>query len=75
MATEIVLRVEGMTCAGCEGNVEFALSSLPGVERVEADHEAKRVTVGFDPARPAKPPSATRSRTSGIGSSEASLVG
>jgi P-type Cu+ transporter len=28
----LVLRVEGMTCAGCAGRVEQALRRLPGVE-------------------------------------------
>lgn len=50
MATETVLHVEGMDCTGCERNIQFALSSLRGVERVKADHRAKTVTVAFDPA-------------------------
>ncbi|MBI2168560.1 MAG: heavy-metal-associated domain-containing protein [Actinobacteria bacterium] len=38
-----------MTCIGCENNVRFALSALPGVETVEADHHAKTVRVVYDP--------------------------
>lgn len=47
MTTDI-LRVDGMHCGGCERNVEFALSSLPGVSRVTADREAKTVEIAFD---------------------------
>lgn len=50
MPKEMVLPVEGMTCTGCENNVQFALSSLPGVRRVKADHKAKTVEVEFDPS-------------------------
>ena len=42
------LTVEGMACDGCEANVEDALIELPGVERVDADHESGRVTVDGD---------------------------
>lgn len=51
MASKKVFAVEGMDCAGCEGNIRFALSTLAGVERVEADHRAKTVEVEFDPER------------------------
>lgn len=50
MAEEKVLPVEGMDCTGCERNVQFALSALPGVERVKADHRARTVEVAFDPS-------------------------
>jgi len=43
MAT--TLSVSGMSCGGCESNVEDAVSELAGCERVEADHEAGTVTV------------------------------
>lgn len=51
MATGTVLQVDGMSCTGCERNVQFALSSLPGVNRVKADHRAKTVEVDFDPGQ------------------------
>ncbi len=51
MTTAIVLRVDGMSCTGCERNVEFALASRPGVERVKADHRARTVEVELDPGR------------------------
>lgn len=50
MAREITLPVEGMDCTSCETNIEFAVSSLRGVERVKADHKAKTVQVSIDPA-------------------------
>ena len=37
--------VTGMSCNGCEQNVETALRNLDGVNRVEADHEADTVDV------------------------------
>ena len=51
MATTLTLPVEGMSCAGCEQNIRFALSSLAGVERVHADQRTARVEVVYDPAR------------------------
>jgi len=44
------LAVTGMSCNGCEQNVESALQSLDGVSRVEADHEADTVGVVVDDA-------------------------
>ena len=40
--------VSGMSCNGCEQNVENALRKLDGVTRVEADHEADTVEVVAD---------------------------
>lgn len=39
------LSVAGMSCSGCEENVESALESLGGVNRADADHEANAVEV------------------------------
>ena len=44
------LSVTGMSCNGCEQNVENALRSLDGVSRVEADYEADTVDVVVDDA-------------------------
>ncbi|WP_264183109.1 heavy-metal-associated domain-containing protein [Haloterrigena turkmenica] len=33
------MSVSGMSCDGCERNVESAVTNLEGVSRVEADHE------------------------------------
>ncbi len=51
MATKTVFSVNGMDCTGCEKNVQFALSMLPGVERVKADHRANTVDVDLDSSR------------------------
>jgi copper chaperone len=49
MTTRITLPVEGMSCTGCENNIQFALTSLGGVDTADADHEAKTVQVDYDP--------------------------
>lgn len=48
--TTAILRIDGMHCGGCERNVEFALSSLPGIARVRADRVAKTVEIAFEPS-------------------------
>ena len=42
---EIVIKVEGMVCNGCENRVKNALMDINGVEKVEASHIAGTVTV------------------------------
>jgi copper chaperone len=42
------ITVEGMSCGGCEQNVETTLGDLPGVTSVEADNESDTVTVEGD---------------------------
>jgi copper chaperone len=42
------ISVTGMSCNGCEQNVESALQKLDGVTRVEGDHEADTVEVVVD---------------------------
>jgi len=37
--------VTGMSCGGCESNVEEGVGALDGVESVDADHEADSVVV------------------------------
>ncbi|WP_336327999.1 heavy-metal-associated domain-containing protein [Halovenus sp. HT40] len=39
------LTVTGMSCDGCEQNVEDAVSELDGVTGVEADHESDNVVI------------------------------
>lgn len=48
MSTTTTLAVDGMTCEGCENNVQFALAGLGGVDLVKADHETNTVTVTHD---------------------------
>ncbi|MCI8384400.1 MAG: heavy-metal-associated domain-containing protein [Clostridia bacterium] len=35
---EIEIKVKGMVCEGCENRVKNALSTIDGIERVEANH-------------------------------------
>ncbi len=36
---EIIIKVEGMMCTGCENRIQNAVSEIKGVESVKADHE------------------------------------
>jgi len=45
---EFSLRADGVACPTCVTNIEHALDRLPGVDRVEANYGAERVTVEFD---------------------------
>ena len=42
------LSVTGMSCNGCEQNVETALQRLDGVSRVKADHQDETVDIVVD---------------------------
>lgn len=42
------IAVTGMSCNGCEQNVENALKNVEGVTRVEADHEGDSVEIVVD---------------------------
>lgn len=44
------MKVEGMTCAGCEVHVTSVLSELPGVKTASANSDKGAATVQFDPA-------------------------
>ncbi|HZD80359.1 MAG TPA: HAD-IC family P-type ATPase, partial [Actinomycetota bacterium] len=48
---ELALRGSGVTCPTCVTNIEAALDGLPGVDRVQANFGAERITVDFDPNR------------------------
>lgn len=49
MTTETIeLKVDGMTCDGCERSVGNALGRVEGVTSVEADHSTGMVTVIAD---------------------------
>jgi len=52
---QLELRVNGMTCTGCEQRIQRALLQIDGVVRSAADHRAARVTIVFDPARTSAP--------------------
>ena len=42
---ELEIKVNGMVCGGCENRVKNALSTIEGVERVEANHNTGIVTI------------------------------
>lgn len=42
---ELVFKVEGMMCNGCENRVQNALKTIDGVEKVVANHTDGTVTV------------------------------
>jgi copper ion binding protein len=45
---ETTILVEGMTCSGCEFNVESAVKNLDGIIRVDADYQKGVVYVKFE---------------------------
>lgn len=42
---ELILKVEGMMCIGCENRVQNVLKELEGIEEVIADHKKAQVTI------------------------------
>lgn len=42
---EMIIKVEGMVCNGCENRVQNALKTINGVENVVANHTEGTVTV------------------------------
>ncbi len=42
---EIILKVEGMSCGGCENRIKNAVGMIEGVEKVEANHTTGIVTI------------------------------
>ena len=46
---ELVLPVEGMTCASCVNRIERFLSRTPGVEAAAVNLATEQATVRFDP--------------------------
>jgi len=42
---ELILKVEGMMCNGCENRVQNALKNIDGVEDVKANHTDKTVKI------------------------------
>ena len=42
---EIILKINGMMCGGCENRVKNSVGNIEGVERVTADHTTGKVVV------------------------------
>ena len=51
MTEHLTLKVNGMTCGGCENAVKRAVSTVGGVSDVTASHAEHRVTVDYDAAK------------------------
>jgi copper chaperone len=50
MATaNVTLKVEGMTCAGCEQRLGTALRRVEGVSEAKADHRTGELNIRYDP--------------------------
>jgi copper chaperone CopZ len=45
---ELSLKVEGMTCAGCENAVKAGVETLEGIATVESSHEEQWTKVKYD---------------------------
>ncbi len=45
---EVIIPVQGMTCSGCEYNVEKAVNKLDGIIQVKADHKKGKTYVKFE---------------------------
>ena len=42
---ELIIKVEGMHCSGCENRVKNALEQIDGIEEVKASHEDGEVVI------------------------------
>lgn len=42
---EIVLKVKGMACGGCENRIQNAIKNMEGIEEVIANHKDGTVTI------------------------------
>lgn len=48
--TQVEIKVDGMTCGGCERSIQNALTSRDGIRTAAADRSQGLVKVDFDPA-------------------------
>ncbi len=46
--SEVTIPVEGMTCSGCEFNIENAVKKLDGIIMVKADYKKGEVILKFE---------------------------
>jgi copper chaperone CopZ len=51
MTTQTTLKVIGMSCGGCAGNVEKALKGLSGVTKATVNLKAGNALVEYDPEK------------------------
>ncbi|WP_293762432.1 heavy metal-associated domain-containing protein [uncultured Aquitalea sp.] len=48
--TELIMKIDGMTCGGCVKSVTGILSTMAGVESADVSLEQKQAVVRFDAA-------------------------
>ena len=51
MMEHVMVTAPDISCGHCVATVKEAVGALPGVARVEADADTKRVEIDFDPGR------------------------
>ena len=61
----IIIKVEGMTCEGCEKAVQLSVKELKGIINVEASYAAKNVIVAFDTVKVSLPEIKNKIREAG----------
>ncbi len=49
MATEVILKISGMTCDHCVKTIEKSIKALKGVSRVNVDLATQRAEVAYSP--------------------------
>lgn len=45
---EVVIKVDGMTCEGCENAINAGIEGMDGIAEVESSHEEKWTKVKYD---------------------------
>jgi Cu+-exporting ATPase len=50
-SAELLLDIDGMHCASCVGNIERAVTKLPGVTNARVNLATEQAAVAFEPAR------------------------
>ncbi len=50
-AKEVIIPIEGMTCASCVARIEKAVGKLDGVEKVSVNLATEKADIRYDPAR------------------------
>ena len=51
MMEHVMVTAPDISCGHCGATVKEAVGALPGVARVEADADTKRIEIDFDPGR------------------------
>ncbi len=51
MTAQTNLKIVGMSCGGCAGNVERALRGVPGVVKASVNLKASSAVVEYDPEK------------------------